>query len=245
MKLLRRILIAIVFIVAALSWIAPAGVLYFAKTAPAVARVVPTELKDVSTSSTPGRSLSYFGYEFELPWNDLDESQTQVSEKSNLNTVWLCFRSGLKLFIVMTPPKAQAPDYASLQRIYEVTPEKIHYWSLIQGWGYREVLLLQLKSILLDEVGNPHGGSSPAETGIFNIQTQGYEGFQYGDPRSRPNTLELRLYSQDGRVEIKFLQGGYDEPAGVTQPEINRILQSLRKAAPGELAPSTRRSQRL
>lgn len=229
MKLLRRILIAIVLILAALSWIVPAGVLYFARTAPAVARVVPRDLKDVSTSPTPGKSLSYFGYEFELPWNDLDESQTQVSEKSNLNTVWLCFRSGLKLFIVMTPPEAEAPDYPSLHRIYEVTPETIHYWSLIQGWGYREVLFLQLKSILLDEVGNPHGGSSPAETGIFNLQSPGYSGFQYGDPRSRPNTLELRLYSQDGRVEIKFLQAGYDEPSGVTQPEINRIVRSLHR----------------
>jgi hypothetical protein len=230
MKLLRRILITLVVIVAALCWIGPAVVVYFAKTAPAVTRVVPTELKDVSTSLAPGRKLSYFGYQFEVPWSDLDESQTHVSEKSNLNMAWLCFRSGLRLLVVITPRKAGVPDYALMKRVYEITPDKIHYWSLLQGWGYREARLLLFKSAFLRDR-EFVGELNPAETGIFNLQSQGYNGFQFGDPRSRPDVLQLRLYSDDGRVEIKFSQGGYDEPTGVTQPEINRMVQSLHKTA--------------
>lgn len=57
MKVLRRILITIVVIFAVLCWVGPAVVVYFAKTAPAVTRVVPTALKDVSTSLAPGRKL--------------------------------------------------------------------------------------------------------------------------------------------------------------------------------------------
>jgi hypothetical protein len=83
MKLLRRILIILVVIVAALSWIGPAVVVYFAKTAPAVTRVVPVGLKDVSPSLGPGGNISYFGYEFEVPWSDLDESQTQIFPENN------------------------------------------------------------------------------------------------------------------------------------------------------------------
>lgn len=228
MKVLRRILITLVVIFAALCWIGPAGVLYFAKSAPAVARVVPTELNDLSTSLAPGRKLSYFGYEFEVPWSDLDESQTQLFPESEHDThmAWVCFRSGLKLFIVIRPREAAVPDYALMKRIYQVIPDKISYWSLIQGWGYQDARLLLFKSAFLR--GEPKGGSNPAETGIFNLQSLGYHGFQYGDPRSRPDALQLRLYSDDGRVEIKFLH----EPSGVTQPEINRIVQSLhRKAA--------------
>src|SRR5690242_5408287 len=118
MKVLRRILIALVMVIAAFCWIAPAGFVYLAKTAPAVTRVVPTDLKDLSTSQAPGRKLSYFGYEFEVPWNDVDESQTKVMEnRPNLKMVWVSFRSGLKLFVVFTPTRAESPDYALLKRI--------------------------------------------------------------------------------------------------------------------------------
>jgi hypothetical protein len=233
MKLLRRTLVTIVLIVAALCWISPALVVYFAKTAPAVTRIVPTELKDVSTSLAPGRKLSYFGYEFEAPWSDLDESKTQIfpENKDHMQTVWVGFRSGLNLFAVITPRERAAPDYAFLKRAYEITPDQVHYWPLIEGWGYRDAHLLLAKWAFLQGIGDPGGGSNPAVTGIFNLHTQRYNGFQYGDPQGRPDVLELRVYSDDSIVDIKFLQGGYDEPTGITQPEINRIVQSLRKTA--------------
>jgi hypothetical protein len=231
MKLLRRILITLVLSFAALCWISPAAVLYFARTAPAVTRVVPTELHDLSASPTPGRKLSYFGYEFEVPWSDLDESQTRVfpENKHHMHMVWVSFRSGLNLFVVITPRKEVAFDYSLLKVVYESTPDKIHYWSLIEGWGYRDARLLVAKWASFQSMGDPRDGSNPAETGIFNIQSPGYHGFQYGDPRTRSDVLQLRLYSDDVSVEVKFLQGGYYEPAGVTQPEINRIVQSLHR----------------
>ena len=54
---------------------------------------MPTELKDVSTSRLPEEKLSYFGYEFEVPWSDLDESQTRVlpESKHNMYMAWLFF----------------------------------------------------------------------------------------------------------------------------------------------------------
>jgi hypothetical protein len=79
-------------------------------------------------------------------------------------------------------------------------------------------------------MGDFGAGSNPAETGIFNVRSMGYEGFQYGDPQRRPDMLFLRLYSNDSKAIIEFLQVGYEEPAGVTQPEINRIVESLHKA---------------
>jgi len=236
MKLLRRILITLVVIVAAFCWISPAIVLYFARTAPAVARVVPTELKDLSTSPAPGTKLSYFGYDFEVPWSDLDQSQTRLfpEKEHHMQMVWVGFHSGLKLFVVITPRKEVAFDYSLLKLVYESTPDKIHYWSLIEGWGYRDAHLLVAKWASLQSIGDPGDGSNPAETGIFNLQSHGYNGFQYGDPRTRPNILHLSLYSEDSKVEVKFLQGGYYEPAGVTQPEINRIVQSLHRTTANE-----------
>ncbi len=99
MRLLRRILatlaitLAVVFL--GVEWIAPAALSYYAaRKAPAVARIVPTELKDQTVSQAPGSRLSYFGYEFEVPWNDIDETQTKFYPKDKPTRVVLVFRSG-------------------------------------------------------------------------------------------------------------------------------------------------------
>jgi len=43
---------------------------YLTRKAPAVS-MAPAQLADLSISRSPGRKLSYFGYEFEVPWNDM------------------------------------------------------------------------------------------------------------------------------------------------------------------------------
>jgi len=45
-------------------------------------------LKDTSVSEAPGTKLSYFGYEFEVPWSDLDESQTKLYPAESLRKQW-------------------------------------------------------------------------------------------------------------------------------------------------------------
>src|SRR5207253_4753487 len=47
---------------------------YLTRKAPIV-RVAPAQLTDFSISRSPVRKLSYFGYEFEVPWNDVDEAK--------------------------------------------------------------------------------------------------------------------------------------------------------------------------
>ena len=86
MKLAKQILLTVVITLAVIfvgvEWIAPVALSFYAsQKAPAVARVVPTDLKDHSVSNAPGRKLAYVGYEFEIPWNDLDEAQTKLYPK--------------------------------------------------------------------------------------------------------------------------------------------------------------------
>jgi hypothetical protein len=88
MKLLRRIVTTIVVTLAVIFacayWIAPIALsFYAARTALPVARIVPTELKDHSVSQSPGTKLTYLGYEFEVPWNDLDETKTGCIPRTN------------------------------------------------------------------------------------------------------------------------------------------------------------------
>jgi hypothetical protein len=262
MRLLRRILItlavtlAVVFV--GFYWIAPVALsFYAAKNAAPVARIVPVELKDKSISQAPGAKLSYIGYEFEVPWNDLDETQTKVypTDKPKKTMVDLHFRSGLRLGVIAAPPGVWAKqlttefstspqtlesifghgtmksDYSFVKTLWEFSPDRMDHWvALHRPMNHRptnkDEFLLIIKSIALPKA---------AETGIFDIQNQNYRGFQLGNPQVRQDGAIVDLYSDEGGVEMIFSQKNYKNSAGITQPEINRIVQSLRKAPQSEL----------
>jgi len=265
MKLARRILVTVVvtlsIVVVCLYWVVPTALsFYYARNALVITKVVPADLKDLSVSQAPAVRLSYVGYDFEVPWTDLDDSKTKLYPESRPEKTMavLSFRSGLRLMVMAGPPPsfadqfvrdmkmspqafeavfghdAAASDYAFAKRVYEFTPVRMHHWTLSSPIFAREEVLLMVKSIM---------PSKPAETGIFNIRNQDYQGFQQGDPRIRQDRLQLDLYSGDGGFEITFFQKDYASPLGVTQPEINRIVQSLHKTSPsGPVAPRLARN---
>jgi hypothetical protein len=249
LRLVRRILVtlaitlAVVFV--GVEWIAPVALSYHgARKAPAVTRVVPTELKDQTVSQAPGSQLSYFGYQFEVPWKDLDETQTKLYPKDKPTRIVLVFRSGLRLMVTALPPRelingisgelktssqsmeaafghdAMTSDYNFVKTLYEFTPDTMHHWSLSSKTFARESMLLVLKSL---------APSKAAETGIFNVQNQSLKGFQQGIAEARENGVIVDLYSDEGGLELIFSEKSYNVSAGVTQPEINRIIQSVHK----------------
>jgi hypothetical protein len=253
LRMLRRILIAIVVTLAVIlvgvNWIAPVALsFYAAHNAPPVARIVPTDLKDHSVSPAPGTKLSYFGYEFEVPWTDLDETQTRLypTDKPEKRRVDLRFRSGLRLLLTAVPPRewvngfpeqfnvspqkieagfgheTMTSDYSFIKAVYEFTPDKMNHWTVSDRGLNRDEFLLMIKSLAL---------LKSADTGIFNLQNSSYKGFQQGNPEVRQDGIAVNLYADDGTAEFMFFQKDYQSPRGVTQSEINRIVQSLRKAA--------------
>ncbi|MGA9510229.1 MAG: hypothetical protein WBV55_16550 [Candidatus Sulfotelmatobacter sp.] len=177
MKVARRILtttaVTLVAVFVCLRWASPVALsFYAARKVPAVARVVPTELQDHSISRAPGMRLSYVGYEFEIPWDDLDESKTQIypKDKPTKTRAVLAFRSGLRVMVSAIPPRGMADgftkgdlgfgkmtpqavellfghgaatsDYAFVNNVYEFTPDKMHCWSLNDRLHAREMILL-------------------------------------------------------------------------------------------------------
>jgi hypothetical protein len=249
LRLLRRILVVLVITllvgVVSVQWIAPVALSYYgARKAPAVARVVPTELKNHSISQAPGLRLSYIGYDFEVLWNDLDETQTKQYPKDNPNRVVLVFRSGLRLIVTALPARewvnglpaelktsaqelegtfgreALQSDYNFVKTVYEFTPDTMHHWNVSSKAFARDATLLILKSL---------APLKCAETGIFKVQSETFKGFQQGNAETRGGGVAVNLYSDEGSVELIFAENNYPNPAGVTQPEINRIVQSLHK----------------
>jgi hypothetical protein len=239
MKVFWRVLIAlaitVVVVVVGISWVVPAALsFYLAKKAPPAASVVPTELKDQSVSNGSGAKLTYFGYEFEVPWSDVGEVDRKpfANKNSGEDSAWVSFRSGLKLLVSAAPADATSSNYAVTKLIYEFDPSTIRAWPPSPRAQYQRLTLFMGKSVILS---NPL--SAGASSGIFNLDSKGYKGFQLGNPQLRPDTLCIKLYSDEGSFEIYFFQVGYVAPSGVTQPEINRIVQSLHKTASKESNP--------
>ena len=120
-----------------------------------------------------------------------------------------------------------------MKRVFEFSPDKIPHWTTTPAIQSRVTVLLLAKSIIPTKF---------AQTGIFNLHNAAYQGFQQGnpnDPQTSKDGLFLSLYSSDGGIEMMIAEKDYKAPSGVTQPEINRIVQSLHRTEPRAIASST------
>jgi hypothetical protein len=197
----------------------------------------PVPLSDLSISSVPHRAVCYFGYEFELPWDDVDEEKDKT-----VGTIHVTyFRSGNAFWFSTFPPKnfvneimktgkldqqgfrqlygeeAFESDYAFHERMLQLTPSEITPF-ISERQAISGQMLLIIKAISMPK----------ASSGIFSIQTQGFKGFQFENPQTRPPRITEELFSNDGGINVVFLQkvGG----PTISQAEINRVVQSINKA---------------
>lgn len=206
-----------------------------------VVRITPTELPDSSVSRTIGRKLSYFGYEFEVPWDDIDESKSRVVGG---NRAIICFRSGnvlsvwsgsphefvatalssgkidREIFRQMYGDAALQSDYAFHRIMLEATPNKITPF-VPKRQAVSESVLMLMKAI-----------SAPrcADSGIFAVRAGEFKGFQYGRPQNAASYLNVDLYSDSGSLDFIFGHKN-DAAAPLTQGDVNRILQTLHKVS--------------
>ncbi|MFY9979214.1 MAG: hypothetical protein WAK22_13375, partial [Candidatus Sulfotelmatobacter sp.] len=204
MKLLRRILVTasltLVLLFTVVRWAADVALTFWeGREAPPVARIVPTNLPDQAISQASGRKLSCLGYEFEVPWTDLDDSKTELypKNKPDKTMALFTFRSGLRLRVAvfstgefrtlfttdwkLSPQQfeqfagrdAEKSDYLFLRKLYEFTPDKVNFWAWSSSTHAHDAMMLLLKSVV---------PAKEAETGIFGIQNESFKGFQQGGP---------------------------------------------------------------
>jgi hypothetical protein len=209
-----------------------------------VLNIAPTPLADYSVSDAPGKVITYFGYEFTVPWN------SNYKEKAAGNgIVGLKFESGQNLVflvasnqdgILTAVAKNPALNSTSVQTIfpdllkrsaydqsaalYGTTPASVHPFGS-RTESTRGMLLLMFKA--LAEPG--------ADSGIFTFDFPGKRGFQFGDPKKGKRT-DLEIYDMDGR-NLEFLCDTNGK-VKLSQPELNRILSTLHSVPPKNSAAS-------
>jgi hypothetical protein len=253
MKILARLLIGLIaagaLLVLTINWIAPTALSFYSTyKAPKVARQLPRPLTDTSVSQAIGSKLALVGYEFEVPWADVDDSLTKLyPEKSADKTLAdLHFRSGLRMMVTAGAPgtwvrgipetmkissqqaqrvfggDAMKSDYDFVRELYEFNPATMEHWAPSAQAQVRQQAWLILKSLAL---------LKSAETGIFVLTSPSLRGFQEGDPTVRQDGIALHLFSEKGSVEFIVFQKDYKKTTGVTQAELNRIVQTTHPGA--------------
>ena len=207
---------------------------WMARKSPAI-ELVPVDLEDKSVCAAGRTKLSYFGYEFEVPWTDLDTTKTKLYP----TLVGLKFRSGKSLIFATSPPRkfvntvissanedtlrqiyGEAPlqsDYEMHRLILFATPEQLTLRTPRKQLVGTSTLLT-MKAVM---VGN--------ESAIYMIQRSSFRGFQYGNPRNRPRRVSAELFADDGGLGFTFGGQGPGCPLGISQPEINCVLQTVHK----------------
>jgi hypothetical protein len=198
----------------------------------------PISLADLSISSVQHKEVTYFGYEFELPWNDVDEQKDKIVRTIHVTY----FHSGNALWFSTAPPKefvneimkeanldpqgfrrlygdeAFESDYNFHREMLQTTPSEITPF-VSRKQAVAGMFLLLFK-----------GTSMPkADSGVFSIQTPDFQGFQFESPQNRPFKITDELYSNDGGVDVIFLQKAGGSAPSISQAEINRVLQSIHK----------------
>jgi hypothetical protein len=204
------------------------------------AAMTPAALRDTSISAVPHKKASYFGYEFELPWDDVDEQKVKT-----FGTVHVTyFRSGNLVWFSAFPPKnfvnevfkstqtdpvrmrqaygdeAFQSDYAFTSRMLQITPSKISPFSSKKE-AVGGMMLLIIKTIAMPNV----------DSGLFSIHTGDFKGFQYCSPQSQSARIVDDLFADDGGVEFWFALNKKGAVPDISQAQINRVLQSVQKVS--------------
>jgi hypothetical protein len=208
----------------------------------------PIRLPDVSISQKLGARLSYFGYEFEVPWEDIDREKTKVIgptmalivfRSGNAISFWSSLPNGLmnkltadgkidpRYLAQVFGSESVQSDYAFQRAILETTPREFSVL-MAKRRAIQLGMLFEMKAVAL---------RPGADSGVFSISTKEFEGFQYGRPQGPSNRLSVELFASDGHVDIIFGQK-LNGSATISQADVNRVVQSVHRVLGQELRTS-------
>jgi hypothetical protein len=204
-------------------------------------KVAPQPLSDYSVSDAPRTVLSYFGYEFDVPWN------AGFKEKvfGKAGRVQLEFQSGQNVTFIVPENQGglltelvqdESMHMKNLQVVFGDLMNRSAYDqyaallnttpSTIRAFGPRAeaargMTLLTIKAIAV----------GPAlETGVFSFEFPDKHGFLVGDPR-KSRRADLEVFGMSGHY-VEIICVASKDGVRLLQPEINLILTSLRATAP-------------
>jgi hypothetical protein len=218
-----------------------AEALYMAHKAPIIAKY-PVELANLDFSGDHGKELSYLGYGFVAPWPDFDEGSTKIIG----NKAVVAFHSRNAILLSVVPahdfivglseaigwkPKTTNDlfrrlygnevinsDYSIMKAILETTPSRITLFTPERD-AFGVPTILMLKGLMAPSI----------DAEIYSVHTTKFQGFQLGNPRLKPRTIRIELYSDEVELEFSVIQMVDGAVPAITQKDLNCIAQTAHK----------------
>ena len=195
--------------------------------------MVPQALLLTPLASPAGRRVAYFGYEFALPWSDVEEEVggrvVRVTSGSGM-TVSMedpAFPGGPLSDTVFSDPGASAETAALVGSqgydLYEdllmATPDQLS-WTMLRGESIRVGCLVMLKMVVLVET---RGASA-----IYSFEDRNWRGFQIGQP-GQDLRVVLGFFGQGGEEVWLTFEVPYSNRRLLTQDNVNCVITTLQR----------------
>ena len=223
---------------------------------------VPQPLPDSTVNPAEGMSLARFGYAFEVPWKDLDgirdfDSGSAMSFKSGRRVMFMGPKAHVdRIKTIFESSAGSGKDPRSVLGARTLSSNYEFVRASLETDPTRASLLTPTNEIIRASILLliKYSESTGFKSGLYGLESAGFRGFQKGSPATGENGATLQLFdADDHEIEIHVATAN-PTLAPVTQADLNRILQTLRRidAAPDQGAqspqhaasppPSTRRS---
>jgi hypothetical protein len=208
-------------------------------------KVTPTPLVNYSTSDAAGTELSYFGYEFEVPWNAPYKTKAigkgglvELQFESGQNVTFIVPANQNGLFTEIAQDKSlhmenlqvilgdlvNRPAYDQYETLLSTTPSSIRAFGP-RTEAVRGMTLLTIKAIAV---------APGLETGVFSFELPEKRGFQVGDPQ-KSKRVDLEVFGMGGH-HVEIICATTKDTVRLTQPGLNRILKTLHPLSEGTSA---------
>lgn len=209
---------------------------------------VPLPLADTAASMAEGTTLSYYGYGFDVPWRAIDR------ERNEGRAMALVFKGGQTIrfynpeysdrspidsvasdidpndFRIAFEPGVRESKYEQFRSVMSATPSQLSPFCSHRRFA-RTLVLLEIKGLWFEH--------SQAVADIFSFETADYRGFEESGLSHDWQHVALQLFDKTDHHWLAIsIDGDARSGVRVTQPEINRIIQSFRIAPSSPPKPS-------
>jgi hypothetical protein len=196
----------------------------------------PSALQELKASDANGSVIVRPGYQFEVPWDEIKsergDGRIEFGSGQELNFGRLLTSEPVNPQVLHLQPSEfarlfgnEATRYEQFKEVVSATPSGLSpLQSRTEFRRYES--LLEIKGLWFEH--------NPVAPDIWSFQTKGYRGFEVSGLERGWQNVTLNFFDSGDHWFVINIQGNELRGVKITQPEIDRVIESFRVLGIGE-----------